>query len=414
MNSRSLILIGLTTLFLTSVPGCKKDDPPAPDRAAAAASAAQNRGSAQAPASQATKLDPQTVKNFRLDVCYFGTLTLKQARDSYFASLGKDEPSEKKVPTFGFPIKTGTTPPGGTAKPSGTQAAATGSAAAGSKPAQPAPAAASAILPFAGDPHAIPPPASAGKASPMPLAERRAFEFNSRAPYERSARGCNAAVQLKEPQLGELEAVLGTYTSFAMALAKDITAASAYYIAEGYKEDKFAKGKDLHKKLVEGFQKLDEQHEKLGSAIAAWRKDHPSDLTKQEEGEKLALAAVEDAKDALMALIPKKSESFDAKADKLDKSIASLKEFSSSHATDPWSKIMIGPFDVFLRSIKEAKSTPTGIEPESYLAVINSLTTVLESRNRAASRALVVKHKAANPRVPSSALPPGHPMPSNE
>lgn len=410
MNSRSLIPIGLTALFLTGVSGCKKSDPPAPERETTASSAApaQSRGST----ASGNRIDPQTLKNYRLDVCYYGTLTLQQARESYFASLGKDEPSEKKIPTFGFPLASKQAP--GAAAPSSSASADK------APPGQKAPVAAGSavpVAPFAGNPHALPNPSAsadgkqAGMASPS---ERRAFEFNTRAPYERSARGCNAAQLLKDPPMGEVDAALAAYTTFANALAKDITVTSAYYISEGYKADKFAKGKELHKQLVDEFQKLDELRDKLGNAIAAWRKEHPVDTNKQDESEKIVYGAVEDAKEVLMAVSLKKIEGYDAKVEKLDKSIGSLKEFSSSHASDPWSKIMVGPFDAFLRSVKDAKMTPSGVPSESLLSIINSFSILLESRNRANSRALTVKAKSLLPRVPASALPPGHPGPTYE
>jgi hypothetical protein len=417
MNSRSLIPIGLTALFLTSVPGCKKSDPPAPEREATASSAApaQSRGAT----ASGNRVDPQTLKNYRLDVCYYGTLTLKQARDSYFASLGKEEPSEKKIPTFGFPLPSSKQAPGATAP---TSSAAADKAPPGQKaPAAAAGASAQPAGPFAGNPHAIPNPnatadgdAGSRTGSLNSPSERRAFEFNTRAPYERSARGCNAAMVLKEPQMGDVDTALAAFSTFAVALAKDITAASAYYISEGYKADKLAKGKDLHKQLVDGFQKLDELHEKLGNAIAAWRKDHPVDVNKQDEGEKVVYAAVEDAKDVLMAVSLKKIEGYEPKVEKLDKSISAVKDFGSSHASDPWSKIMVGPFDAFLKAVKDAKMTPTGVPSENLLSIINSFSSVLESRNRANSRALAVKAKALMPRVPASALPPGHPGPTYE
>ena len=70
-----------------------------------------------------------------------------------------------------------------------------------------------------------------------------------RAPHERNARACTAAMALKEPAMGDVDAAVATYATFAIELAKDITAAHQYYVREEYKNDSFAKGKELDKKL---------------------------------------------------------------------------------------------------------------------------------------------------------------------
>jgi hypothetical protein len=111
------------------------------------------------PPAPVPKVEPQAMKEYRVDVCYFGTLTLKQARDAYFASLGKDEPSEKKIPSFGVPQASS---PAGAAAPATTGTPA--SAKPGDKPAKPASPTAPGAKPTADaktTPPAVKPPAAA-------------------------------------------------------------------------------------------------------------------------------------------------------------------------------------------------------------------------------------------------------------
>ena len=240
MNSRSLIPVGLLALLLSSTAGCKKDEPPKPDPAVAAASAsAKGKMNVRGPLGPMAKIDPQAMKDYRLDICYYGTFTLRQARDSYFASLGKDEPSEKKIPNFGIaspPATTPTTAPSGSAKagvPSPNPSANVAPPASGSprigaaKPPTPT-----------GLPLKNPPGAASGT---IPGADRRPLDFAMRAPHERNARACTAAAALKEPAMGDVDLAVGAYAPFAVDLAKDISAANNYYTRGEYKDDAFAK-----------------------------------------------------------------------------------------------------------------------------------------------------------------------------
>src|ERR1700690_1813611 len=115
----SWVPVGLG-LMLVMGAGCSKDEPPKPDPSKLAASAASSAGrrlNNRNPMGPTAKIDPQTMKDYRLDVCYYGTLSLRQARDSYLASLGKDEPSEKKIPTFGIAAPPPAGPPAASGAP---------------------------------------------------------------------------------------------------------------------------------------------------------------------------------------------------------------------------------------------------------------------------------------------------------
>lgn len=447
---RSLVPVALLTLAAVGAAGCK-DDPPPPtaEPATSASSPGKAKVSPRAPAPMA-KVDPQTMKEYRADVCYFGTLSLRQARDAYLASLGKDEPSEKKIPNFGLP----TPPAAGTATP--TVAGGTAGLPLGAKPTTapaakpttataPGTAAAAAAKPAdtSKPTAAAPKPATSGSAAagakPSPEAPktamdakqdvRRPFDLAMRAQHDRNARACKVASDLKEPAMADVDAALAAFAPFAMDLAKDIGTTSLYYQREDYKKDEFKQGKELHKKLVASFAKLDELSEKLGSALTAWHKDHAPDASKQDEGEKLASAASSDAREVMLGLLSKK---IDVKAHKerlakLEKSLEGLKEYGTKNDKDAWSKNLGPSLEAFVRTLKDAepKVSEKGVQQDAFLSLVTGYTNVIEAGYRALTRALIAKGQTLDPAIrpasplvtrpsvpmqaTSAVMPPGHP-----
>lgn len=377
---RSLCSVALV-LAVSGAAGCKDDPPPPQPEPASSAAPDKGKANVRKPVSTVAKVDPESMKKYRVDVCYFGTLSLKQARDAYLASLGKNEPSEKKLPSFGVEEAP---KPGGAAKDAKPGGAAKDATATGAKttPALPA----------------------------SKLTDRRPTNMGIRAPHERHARACTVAVSLKNPAMPEVDAVLAEYAPFATDLAKNIAAAMNYYHREEYKKDKFEKGKELHKKLLEGFEKLDAHSDKLGAAVAAWHAAHPPDLSSAEEGQKAATATLEDARALMILLNGKTVDVAAAKAalEKLEKSAAEFKTYSTSHATDPWAKIMMPAFEKFIAEVKaaEPKLTDKGItSPELQLPVITKFVSLIEGRHRSLSRSLITKQQAQAREAAAAAKP---------
>jgi hypothetical protein len=426
---RSFVSLPFALLVATTVAGCGNDKPK-PDPSAAATTAtdtgnAKGRLNLRTPLAPQVKVDPQATKDYRVDVCYFGTMTLRQARDAYLASLGGAEPSEKKLPSFGgAPAPTAPTAPttSGAAKP-GTPAAtpakpATPPAATPAKPATPpaaTPAKPATPPATSGAPAAKPAASGMPAASGAPAAAapgdqpgRRPFDVALRAPHERNARACSVAAGLKDVAMGDVDTALQTYAPFAVELAKAIQTATTYYSREEYKKDAFAKGKELHKQLVEAFGKLDDMEGKLGTALDAWRKAHPADAAKQDEGEKVAMAAYDDARNAILAVATTKPNvaGFKDSSAKLDKSLEALKGFAASHPQDPWSKMMVPSLESMLKAAKEAESkvTDKGVDGDTFLVLTNSFVSVIEARYRALSRSTTMK---AAPPTPAAAAPVG-------
>ena len=394
MSSRTFVSVALTALFLGSVSGCTKNEPPTPDPSAVAtsSSAATTRPkiNVRTPMGPMARIEPGAMKDYRIDICYYGTLSLRQARDSYLASLGKSEPSEKKIPNFGAPSADG-------AKP-----AASGAAAAAPLK---APAAASAQAVASGTPLATVP----GLAVPP-----RSFDFALRAPHERNARACTASMALKEPAMPGVDEALAAFGPFSVELAKDIATASSYYQREEYKKDAFAKGLELHKKLLEEFGKLDNLQDKLGAALDTYRKAHPPDPTKTDEGEKITADTFENARKVVMVLADEKVDvaAYKASVDKLDKSIDALKTFSAGHASDTWSKIMAAPFEAFTKAAKDAKITEKGVGAEDFLNLVTNFTGLIEARQRGLQRSMITKGQVTPLNPPPAMAPIGSGAPA--
>jgi Protein of unknown function (DUF3829) len=381
-SSLGLGLLVLTPLVLAVGVSCKKEEPPKPDPAAAqpASASPPTPPNRHPPRGPGARMDPQVNKEHRIDYCYYGTFSLRQARDAYLASLGKDEPSAKKIPSLGAPALPA--PPG-------------------------APSATPATTPAAKPPAPATPSAKPTAGPTLPPSIDRRQDPSIRLPHERNARSCTAALALKEPAMGDVDTQMALYAPFAVELAKDITAAQTYYQQQDYTKDSFARGKELDKKLRDEFAKLDDLSEKLGAAIAAYHKEHPADPSKMEEGEKTARAAIDAARDVFMLVVTKKADgdAWKTAVEKLDKSAEALKSFSDGHPADVWGKMVGATLDALVKTVKGAKITPDKtLDGDSYLALINNFTSLLDSRLRAGTRSSMT-HPPLLPNVPGPNAP---------
>jgi hypothetical protein len=378
----------LLAVAALSASACKDD--PAPTPSPEGSSSAASKEGKEKKASAASKLDPLAVKTYRAESCYFGTLSLRQARAAYTASLGGAEPGEGKIPNFGAATKEPEKKDEAKKDEKAKEAAKEKAAPAGSA----APKAAGSAKPSekpaekkeekTADKAA---PATSGSAAKLtkPLGNRP-----RPVPYERHARSCTVAAGIKTPAAPGLDEVLAEFAPYAVQLSKDIAAANSYYAKEEFKGDSFAKGKELHKKLTDGFAKLDELQKKLGDALHGFTDKNKPDASKYTEGQKLANAGVEVAHDTMHLLT---GEAVDAgkvkeKVTALDKAIADLKKYGEDHKDDAWARIVAPSLESFQKEAKrvselaDLKTTP----PDDLLALVTNFTRVLESQNRGLTR----------------------------
>lgn len=375
MRFWKLSLVSASVLVLAAACKSEPTAQPTPEASASAASSVKNpKLSNVAPQ---PRVDPMVMKTYRNDACFYGTLSLKQAKAAYTKSLGASEPGPGKIPDFAIDLN----PPEPATKgaPAGSGSAA--------KVAPPPPPPKPTMAPSAAAPAKSAAPAGSAVASPLDQAKRiRAV------PYERFARSCTVAAGLKNPPAADLDAAVGEFAPFAVQLAKDLAAASTYYQKEEYKTDSFAKGKEFHTKIMDGFKKLDELHAKFGTALDAFKKANPPDVSKATEAQKLATAAVDASRDVLLAVDVEKIDVAKAK-EALTKSEAAAEALrkvgdDAKDKQEPFSRILVPSLDVFNKNVKELLEKPslTRATPTAMLDVITFFTRILESNQRALTR----------------------------
>ncbi len=361
-------------VFTVCATGCG-DNPAGPDPATS--------GSAKPGAATAVKKpDPLVTKTFKAESCYYGALSLKLAHAAYTDSLGGGEPGADKIPDFGAepmeapPVKDGATPAGsasaattGSARPapagSGKPATAptAKSTAAATAKATAAPTAKATTAPTAKATAAATPPAgsAAPKAAASGSAGTPARDPASMArirsvPYERFVRACHvAAGNTKDLPAPELDAALKEFADFALPLSKTIAEANAYYQKEEFKTDDFAKGKEFHKKLTEGFGKLDGVLAKVESNLTKFKAANPIDTSAYTESQKLSAGVVQASTETLTVLVARPFDQGKLKEQvtKLDAAIAPLRKYAEEHKEDrdPWVMLVAAPADSFCDSV---------------------------------------------------------------
>lgn len=400
---RSLVVV----LGLGVLAACGSNTEATSESASAAGSSSAKKPPAVAP----KRIDPLVMKTYRADACYYGALSLVQAKAAYLGSLGGGEPGEGKIPEFGLdalaaaPVKdapaTPSAAPAGSAKP-----ATTGSA----KPAAPAPTAA-----------AKPEPAKSGAASAAPAAsgsaglrapDRMAQNFRS-LPYERFIRSCNVAAGLKEPAAPEFDAAVKEFADYALPLSKALQDANAYYQKGTQKDDAFAKGKELHKTITDGFGKLDAALAKLKTATETWEKANPLQKGEYEEGQKLADKAVSDANALLLSFANKDGKAKDALA-AFEASSAALKKYGEDNKDkkDPWATLLPPQNAAFLEQAK-ALVDVAEVAPAKLVSLVTLHSRILETNHRALTRKNAGEARAPgvapNPRNLKPRMPANHP-----
>jgi hypothetical protein len=399
--------------------GCSSNQEAAPDSAAASGSAKK----APLTTTAQKRIDPLVMKTYRADACHFGALSLVQARAAYLDSLGGGEPSESKIPEFGLdavttPTKDAPSPtpaPESSAKPVGSGAPKAATSAAPKPPApsaaaKPATSAKASAAPAAS---AATPPAASGSAGLRPPPDRLANNFRS-LPYERFIRSCNVAAGLKEPAAPEYDAAVKAFADYALPLSKALQDANAYYQKGTYKEDSFAKGKELHKTIVDGFGKLDAELKKLQTATETWQKANPINKADHEEGQKLADKAVADANAIILGFaggtVPKDAiAAFEA-------SSGALKKYGDDNKDkkDPWATLLPPQNTSFLEQAKLLVDVdPKAVGAAKIVNLITLHSRILETNHRALTRKNAGEGRmpgaAPNPRNLKPKMPANHP-----
>lgn len=404
---RSLVAMTALTLGLGLI-ACGDDPPAGPEGSAASASGARPAMTGD----PVKRPDPLVTKTYRAEACYYGSLSLKQARDAYVASLAGGEPSADKIPQFGAdpddankavpgapPAPTGAPTASPTASPTG---AATAKATSTAK-ATAAPTAKATTAPTAkasGAPTATGMATAAVSAPPAGSAPTRVPPQNMKQQirFDQFIRHCNTAisVSVKDAADPDLDAALKEFSEYALPLAKVITEANQYYAGEI--KDNFEKGKQYHacltgtgscevkdknaKPVTNAWPQLDERLSKLKAAVDKFKGAKPLDKSGYEESQKVSDQAVVEATELLLAFDAKPVDLEKAKAaiGKLEATTEKLKAFGDNkEKPDPWGKAVPPQLSLLVTEAKALVDKPADqIPPGKIYKIVSIHNRVLE------------------------------------
>lgn len=341
----ALWLIALSSAPVVS--GCKEDPPPPPVPDAPLASGKSDphhpksdralRGGMQVP-----KISPETMKAYRIETCYFGTMAIRLARDNYLASLGGAEPSATKLPSFGeFPnVQLTPTMP---AEPDGASAHKT------------APGTADAVASgkVAAAPGRV--PGMGGMAGRI-AGRGPMIDSMGNLPFLRHVRSCSVAKTLKNPSAGDLDQKLEGFDTYVSELTKVMLDAQRYYGRKQFEKDDFKHGAELHKTLTNELPKLDEQLKSFGHAVNDWYAKLPAQSEKLDEGGTLCNAAVADARAVTLLLLAEEPDQDAVKqaAAKVHKHFDALDTMRGQKVPPPHSRIVTPKLQLFLVALDDA------------------------------------------------------------
>jgi len=356
MRTKLFGLIAMTT-SLGVLGACKDDPPPPPPPTAdtASTSAPQAKGKPTRPSARdrttVPRISAESMKQYRVETCYFGSMGLKVARDAYMASVGKTGPSATNLPDFGeYPENK----PREENKPDGK-------------------------------------PDAEGKAKPERKVGRRRPLGGGRAlPFIRHVRACSIAKSLKQPAYPELDAAVGEFEDYANDLQRLFLDATRYYAREQYKKDDFKRGKSIHEKLMEKLPMLDDKLAAFTKAMEAWWPEMKPGDEKLDEAGKVSLAAVNQARDAVRALMG--SERDDAALDEaiegLEAKLETLKADLDEDRTAPHPRVMVPKLEEMVEALKAAKAVDGPLDAMQSYAVTAGMAGLIEAHQRGVAQLL--------------------------
>jgi hypothetical protein len=196
-------------------------------------------------------------------------------------------------------------------------------------------------------------------------------EPNHYAPMDVGAENCYGHLdkaKTLQPALPELEATAETYRKALQELDPVITEAAKYYQQEDYKDDKFAKAKALHPRLMSAYDKFEEANKAFENQVIALndqvgaRQFARLEKDPSRRLQYLSQKALNGAK-ALIKLADIRTlkeldqPKFEAAVQDYDKSVNELEQYASAHKAEVDKATMFSSYesqsDAFLKSCKE-------------------------------------------------------------
>ena len=322
-------LMGIGVIIGMAV-ACKEEPPPPPKPApiasnGAATRAAPNTAASAAPARvAAARVSDATVKQYRVEACYYGALGLTKARDAYLKSLGGAAPSKTKLPSFG---EFG---PSAAGRPRG-------------------------VLGMA----------------PMPFA--------------RYIGACTVAKNRTQPAYATVDPAVATFEPFARKLNRLMMEASRYYQQKTYEKDGMKRGLELHAELTAAFNDLAPQLAELGKAIQPWQDKLPAPSEKLSKSGELAVPAIAEARKLVRLFIADERDTTATKTqyDATAAAIAKLAEYSQKAPTEPHIARVLPQLQQLMKAAAGLLQEKGTLDSDQRYRLTSTMATIVDAHHRA-------------------------------
>jgi len=276
-------------------------------------------------------LSKATLRQHRMELCYFGVVGLEVAREAYWDSLGDEQPNADNVPNFGrYPEYM----------------------------------------------------RRRGRRNEPSLSEKM-----GRLPFDGQVRSCASANSQKDKTHGTLVKALPPFAEYVAVVSKAVFDASRYYARDEYKRDDFKKGLELHDKLSDELAKLDQTVAQFRPAFRRWLEARPelTEASKLDAAGKLATGAVDEARRlALMLLEPSPDAAAVTAAVKAaGKASKTLSDHGKSHADAKHPKIVAPKVAALVAAAKKLATIGRELTPTERYSISSAFLEVLQANHRA-------------------------------
>lgn len=365
MRTKVFGLIAMMT-SLGALAACKDDPPPPPPPSADTAStAATGKAKATKPSARdrtaVPRISPESMKQYRVETCYFGSMGLLVARDAYMASVGEQGPSATNLPDFGdYPENQPRD--GGKDDKEATDGKGDGR--------------------------------KAGPRSPL-MGGGRAL------PFIRHVRACSIAKSLRQPAYADLDPAIDRFEGYVNDLQRLFLDASRYYAREQYNKDDFKRGKSVHEKLMEKLPALDDELDAFTKAMEKWWPTMKSGGEELDEAGKLSLAAIDQARDGVRATMGEApdGEALGKAIEGLEAKLASLQELLDKDRTAPHPRVMVPKLKEMIDALKAVQGAGAEVTAIQRYGVSAGMASLIEAHQRGVAQ-LLRRSAGGMPRTP--------------
>jgi hypothetical protein len=332
-------ICALAALCAPLLLGCREDPPPPPPPPPASGTAKSADAPPKTSRNKVPRISAETMKLYRVETCYFGSMGLAVTRDAYLSSMGNASPSKDKLPSLGeFP---------GVRKP-------------GDK--------------------------DTGMRDRAPI-----LAMGRQMPFVRHVRGCSIAKSLKEPANSELDAAVVVFEKYVSEVNKTLLDASRYYTRKQWEKDDFKRAKQMDEQLKKSLPLLDEKLATFGAVVNKWVLEQKPSSEKLDDAAKLAQTILAESRAVALMVITQSGDAakIGEAIGEIEKKHEQLKEMGGGDAKQvPHPRVMTSKIQAFVAAVKVATATdgkPTAVQ---QFPVTSAMADLIEANQRAMAQLL--------------------------